>query len=240
MHKTTKIWNNVYKVFEKNESLGISYPTEALVVYVSNLRKKKNNYFDDTGKESSIKKFYKGKALEVGFGSVANLIMLQEKGYECFGAEVSNEAVRKGKLFIKKKRLSKKINLKIFKKNKLCYPANNFDLVVGLQCVYYNVNIKKFLNDEIFKVLKPGGKFIFSFFAKDHTYQRYTEVLRKDVSCFGKKHPNKRLVGAEFYNPLNKKNLLDKFKIFKNVKIFYTKSNQTIFKESWWYVVGEK
>ena len=112
--------------------------------------------------------------------------------------------------------------------------------MVGLQCVYYNVNIKKFLNDEIFKVLKPGGKFIFSFFAKDHTYQRYTEVLRKDVSCFGKKHPNKRLVGAEFYNPLNKKNLLDKFKIFKNVKIFYTKSNQTIFKESWWYVVGEK
>ena len=43
MHKTTKIWDNVYKVFEKNESVGISYPTEALVVYVSNLRKK--NFF---------------------------------------------------------------------------------------------------------------------------------------------------------------------------------------------------
>ena len=64
--------------------------------------------------------------------------------------------------------------------------------------------------------------------------------MKKNISSFSKKHPNKRLIGAKFYNPSNKKDLLDQFKNFKNVKIFYTKSNQTIFNESWWYVVGEK
>lgn len=38
--ESTEIWNKLYKDFEDGKPLGISYPTEALVICVSNLRKK--------------------------------------------------------------------------------------------------------------------------------------------------------------------------------------------------------
>lgn len=234
MNNSIKIYEKLYKNYEKNESLGIDYPTEALVIYISNLRKNKKNYFDDYNNEKSIKKNFKGKALEIGFGSVANLKMLQEKGYLCFGTEVSSEAIKRAKKF------TKKIEFKLLKNSKLNYPKNNFDLIVGLQCIYYNLDIKKFIEKEVFKILKPGGKLIFSFFAKQHSYQKYIEKDTNGTSYFNKKLPNKRLIGAKLYAPKSKKELLDKFQIFSNVKLFTTKSDQTIFNETWWYVVAEK
>ncbi len=234
MNKTIKIYEKLYKDYEKNKPLGIDYPTEALVIFVSNLRKNKKNYFADYNNEKSIKKNFKGKALEIGFGSIANLKMLQEKGFECFGSEVSLEAIRRAKKF------SKNIKFKTMKNSKLNYPKNEFDLIVGLQCVYYNLDFRKFIEEEVFKILKPSGKFIFSFFAKEHSYQNYIEKNSEGISQFSKKHPNKRLIGAKLYAPKKKKELLDNFKIFKNVKLFTSQSDQTVFNEAWWYVVGEK
>ncbi len=231
---TEEIYQKLYQNSEQGQKLGIDYPTEALVIFISNLRKNKKNYFDDYNNEKSSKKNFKGKALEIGFGSVANLKMIQEKGFSCYGTEVSLEAIKRAKKF------TKNIKFKKLKNSKLNYPKNNFHLVVGLQSIYYNLNIKKFLEKEVFRVLKPGGKFIFSFFSKEHSYQKYIEKDDKGISYFSKKHPNKRLVGAKLYSPKNKKELLDKFKIFKKVRLFTTKSDQTMFNECWWYVVGEK
>ena len=238
--KTDLIWDNLYQIFEKNKDLGIRYPVEALVIYVSTLRKNKKSYFTDRGKEFSTNNNFNGKALEIGFGSIANLVMLHEKGFKCYGAEVSKEAVKRGRISLKKKKLHKKILLDEFHDEKLDYKHNSFDLVCGLSCIYYNLDLKKFMEENIYKILKPGGKFIFSFFAKDHTYFKYTKKLGKNLACWSKNHPNKRLVGAKFYFTKNKKTLLNNFKIFKNVRLFSTKSDQTVFNESWWYVVGEK
>ena len=104
--KTDLIWDNVYKIFEKNKDLGIRYPVEALVIYVSTLRKSKKNYFTDQGKEFSTNNNFNGKALEIGFGSIANLVMLHEKGFKCYGAEVSKEAVKRGRISLKKKKIT--------------------------------------------------------------------------------------------------------------------------------------
>ena len=41
MKNIVKIYDEHYKKFEKDKPLGIRYPTEALVVFVSNLRKNK-------------------------------------------------------------------------------------------------------------------------------------------------------------------------------------------------------
>ena len=53
INKNNFIWNKQYQLFEKNKSVGIRYPTEALVIFVSTLRKNKLNYFSDQGKEYS-------------------------------------------------------------------------------------------------------------------------------------------------------------------------------------------
>jgi len=90
----SEIWDQLYKSYEKGKPIGISYPTEALVIFVSNLRKGKDvvKYFLDVGEEHSVRTGFSGKALEIGFGSTANLKMLKEKGFDVYGVEVSNES----------------------------------------------------------------------------------------------------------------------------------------------------
>jgi hypothetical protein len=66
MKKTEKIWNNLYKNYEKNKPLGIQYPTEAFVIFVSNLKKDKINYFEDLGREYSLRNYHNGKLLKLG------------------------------------------------------------------------------------------------------------------------------------------------------------------------------
>jgi SAM-dependent methyltransferase len=239
MKKTEKIWNNLYKSYEKNKPLGIQYPTEAFVIFVSNLKKDKINYFEDLGREYSLRNYHNGKALEIGFGSIANLLMLRDKGFDCYGAEVSREAIKRGNKIIKERNLTK-ISLKLIKNSKLLYKKNNFDLISGFQSIYYNLNLNKFINSEVYNILKPGGKFIFSFFANDHSYTKYISRYRDNIYYFNNSHPNKRLHGCKFYFFKSKKDLLSHFKSFKKINFFETKSNQTIFKENWWFVTGEK
>ena len=239
MDSIVKIYNNHYKKFEKNKPLGNTYPTEALVVYISNLRKNKSNYFKDQGKEYSTNNNFSGNALDIGFGSLANLLMLRDKGFSCFGAEISSIAVKRSKAILKKKNITD-IYLKKFSNGKLKYKKNYFDIVCGMQSIYYNLNIKKFIDEEIHRIIKPQGKFIFSFFANDHSYIKWSSKYKKKIFFFDKSHPNKRLYGSKFFYVKNKKNLLKLFDKFKKVKIFKTTSNQTYIKENWWYIVGEK
>ena len=100
MKNIVKIYDEHYRKFEKDKPLGIRYPTEALVIFISNLRKNKKNYYDDQGKEYSQNNNFKGKALDIGFGSLANLLMLKDKGFKCYGADVSSIAVRIGNIFL--------------------------------------------------------------------------------------------------------------------------------------------
>ena len=239
MKNITKIYQNHYKSFEKFKPLGIRYPTEALVVYVSNLRKNKNNYFADQGKEYSANNNFHGNALDLGFGSISNLLMLRDKGFSCYGAEVSDEAVKRGRFILKKKNITD-IKLKTFRKSKLKYKKNFFDIISGMQCIYYNLNLKKFIDEEIYRILKPQGKFIFSFFSKDHSYLKWSSKYKKNIFYFNKLHPNKRLYGSKYYFVKDKKKLIKLFNKFKKVKVFKTTSNQTHIKENWWYIVGEK
>ena len=109
-----------------------------------------------------------------------------------------------------------------------------------MQSIYYNLDLKKFIDNQIYKVLKPGGKFIFSFFPLVIPIQNGRQNIKKNIYYFNKSHPNKRLQGSKYYYCKDKYELIKIFDKFKNVKVFHTKSNQTHIKENWWYVVGEK
>ena len=239
MKNIVKIYDEHYRKFEKDKPLGIRYPTEALVIFISNLRKNKKNYYDDQGKEYSQNNNFKGKALDIGFGSLANLLMLKDKGFKCYGADVSSIAVRRGNIFLKKRKISG-IFLKKFNKSKLKYAENSFDIISGLQSIYYNLDLRKFIDNQIYKVLKPQGKFIFSFFSSSHSYMKYSSKYKNNIYYFNKSHPNKRLYGSKYYKVKDKKELIKMFNKFKNVKVFHTNSNQTHIKENWWYEEGEK
>lgn len=242
--RTSKIWDKYYKSFDKkNLWVGNQYPNEPLVRFISNLRKKNNkiDYFKDHGKGFAIKNNFSGKALEIGFGGLANLLMLKNKGFDCTGIEVSEDAVIKSKKYLKKNQIKKIRTMKVNDLSKIPFANNKFDLIVGLQCIYYNLEIEKVIK-EVNRVLTKDGRFIFSFFSNNHEYMKYTEVLneKKNIIKWSTKHPNKRIIGSELIYIKNKTALKNKFKYFKEIKIFTYEFDQLPLFQSWWYITGKK
>lgn len=238
---TTEIWDNYYQNYDYKELwTGNEYPNETLIRFVSNQRKKKNkfSYFKDSGKRFSLKNNFKGKALEIGFGGLANLKMLQKKGYDCIGLEVSKNVVDKSKKLLKKEH-NNKIKTILWKDTRILpFEKNQFDLIVGLQCIYYNLDLKNIIK-EVKRVLKKNGKFIFSFFSERHEYYKYISIVdkKKKIIKWNNKHPNKDIRGAELYHIQNKKELLKLFKDF-NIKIYTWETDELPLFQSWWYVVN--
>ncbi len=238
---TSLIWNKYYQDFEDGDWLGNQYPNEFLVRYVSNLRKKNDikNYFNDKGEEIELKKNFKGKALEIGFGGLANLLMLSAKGFDSTGIEVSENSVKRSNTYIKKKKIKKIKTLKWDKNSKISFKDNTFDLVIGLQCIYYNTDIK-YVIQEVRRILKKDGNFIFSFFSNKHGYMNYIDHVDKNIIKWSSKHPNKRIVDSEHYHVKSKAHLLKLFSDFKSKKVFTFETDQLPIFQSWWYINGKK
>jgi SAM-dependent methyltransferase len=240
-HRNTELWDALYQGYEKGFSVGIQYPTESLVRFVSNLRKRgvdKQEYYNDYGKEYSVRNNFSGRALEIGFGSVANLRMMHDRGFMCRGLEVSRETVDRGRLFLREQGIED-IELNHWKPYQLPYDADFFDLVYGLQCLYYNLHLEKVI-DEIYRTMKPGGSFLFSFFSDRNGYMEYVESTGDNIYQFNNKHPNKRLRGAYFRHPKSKEELASFFQRFTDVNVFMTETDQAPVFDSWWYVTGIK
>ncbi len=241
---TSNIWNEYYISQETGNWVGNQYPTEPLIRHISNLRKSPTNklkYFNDVGKELKIKKNFKGDALEIGFGTLANLIFLKDKGYRCQGLEVSSDSVNRSQKYLKQNKI-KNIKTYVWKNSPIIpYSSDTFDLIVGLQCVYYNLDFKLFIS-EIKRVLKPNGKFFFSFFSNRHDYIKFIDIVdkKKNLVKWSKNHPNKRIRGSVLFQPKNKKHLLSLFKNFKNKRVFTYEFDQIPMFQSWWYISGNK
>ncbi len=240
---TSRIWDDYYTSQQSGTWVGNEYPTEPLIRYISNLRKSPINkikYFNDVGKELKLKRNFKGRALEIGFGTMANLLFLNSKGFNCDGLEVSQNSVKRSQKYIIKKKI-RNIKTHFWKESKrIPFEDNSFDMIVGLQCVYYNLEFENFLS-EVKRVLKPDGKFFFSFFSDKHDYIKYIDVVDKTKGLvkWNSKHPNKRIRGSVLYQPKNKKHLRKIFNKFKNIRIFTYEFDQLPLFQSWWYINGD-
>tara|TARA_B110000238_G_C16045932_1_gene403898 strand:- start:240 stop:977 length:738 start_codon:yes stop_codon:yes gene_type:complete len=239
--EATKIWNEVYKGYEDGLNAGNAYPNEPLIKIISTQRKKftENGYFEDFGSEYNIRNHFNGAALEIGFGSIANLKMLTDKGYSpVIGIEVSEVAVARGLESIKKYNYEN-IELQDWIPTKLKFEDDTFNFVCGLQCIYYNLDLEHVIS-EVRRVLKPGGTFAFSFFSNKHDYIKYIDVVDGDLVKWSSDHPNFRIRGAHFRQAKDVKSLKQFFKDFKDVRVFTEESDFTPMFHSWWYITGTK
>lgn len=238
---SSEVWDQYYRDYEDGAAVGIEYPTETLVRHVSNLRKldaDANRYFADKGRERSLKSDFTGNALEIGFGSVANLAMVRRKGFQAHGLEVSSEAVRRGRLRLEELGLPD-VKLADWTPTDLPYQDNFFDLIYGLQCIYYNLELEKVIA-EIYRAMAPGGHFMFSFFSNRHGYMEMIEQVEPQIYRWAGNHSNQRLVGAYFRQPQSREELASWFSAFANVNVFVWETDQLPVFQSWWYVTGQK
>ena len=245
--KSQQVWESYYQSIEAGD-VGCLYPNEPLVRILSTLRKgispDKATYFGDAGKENTNRRSFSGNALEIGFGHVSNLMMVEQKGFKPFGLEVSAESVVRGENRLKRIAPSSKIELQEWK-NLDCLPfaSNHFNLIYGLQCLYYNVDLELIIS-EIMRCLSPGGYFAFSFFSSDHEYQSYIDLIESktlyNIVKWSDNHPNPRLPGAVLAQPKNKKCLEKLFENTRVCRVFTESSDFSPTFNSWWYIYGQK
>lgn len=169
--------------------------------------------------------------------------MVREKGFIPHGIEVSQEAVWRGR-----SRLSHlavpDISLKHWETRPyLDFPDNHFQLIYGLQCIYYNLEIETVL-EEVSRCLKKDGIFAFSFFSKSHDYYKYSKLVEAgdlyDIREWSDDHPSYRIRGARLVAPKSRGDLLKLFERFSEVRVFKEETDFSPMFNSWWYVYGKK
>jgi len=117
------------------------------------------------------------KILDFGCGTGLVIEEFQKRGFNCYGIDVSAEAIRFGELQGIK-------NLSVIDSDKINFPKGSFDAVFALDVLEHLPNEDQALK-EIDRVLKPGGIFIiqvpaymFLWGVQDeiaHHYRRYTK-----------------------------------------------------------------
>ncbi|RCW22485.1 methyltransferase family protein [Ciceribacter lividus] len=145
-----KIWDDVYEAgFSQN------WPWDAVVSFVF-----RNAPRDKARSEVSI--------FEVGFGTGSNLWFAAREGFSVHGIEGSAIAVGKAKRRLAEEGLAGDLRIGDFTRA-LDFVDGSFDLVIdraAITCAGMSVACD--VIEEIRRVLKPGGAFLFSPYSKSH------------------------------------------------------------------------
>ncbi len=224
MSVNNSIWDKLYQTYQKGVNVpGVKYPNEHLVRFVSALTK-----------QSSAENL---KAVELGFGNITNMTMMARHGYQVVGLEVSQESVDRAQSAIKSRGLENQLSVQTFIGNTLPLPDASADLIVGLQCVYYNLDQKTFAR-ECARVLRPGGKIFFSFFSPRHGYMNYIEGKPGGIVKFTDQHPNDRLHGLELFLFKSKDQFEEIYGPYFDLAIGVDEFDTEPLFMSWTYVAG--
>jgi len=161
--------------------------------------------------------------LEVGCGIGTDLIQYAKVGSICTGIDLTENAIN-----ITKKRFklyNLKADLRVADAESLPFRDNAFDLVFSFGVLHHTHNTKKAIN-EIYRVLKPGGKAIVMLYAKGIAYYStlfYFGVLRGELLNTSKQAVIDKHSEYHGNSPLTKiysrKKIEKLFEIFEVVRI---------------------
>lgn len=120
---------------------------------------------------------YRGaKILDLGFGDGRNMPLLHDLGFVIHGVEISEEICRLTKHRMEK--LGVPARVETGSNSRIPFSDETFDFILACHACYYVSPGESFADNlrEITRVLRPGGRFVFSL-AKTDTY-----VLKNAVS----------------------------------------------------------
>lgn len=157
-----KTWEEVYQ----QTSFGGGYPDTNLVRFVA------RNLYSRNRKSTKI--------LEVGCGMGANLGYLVKEGFDVYGLDGSETAIKKCLERLKNQDLS--CHLVVEDACSLKFEKNFFDAIVDIECIYANTigDIKTILQ-EAYRVLKNDGLFFSMMFSKNTWGYGLGKEIEKDT-----------------------------------------------------------
>jgi SAM-dependent methyltransferase len=111
---------------------------------------------------------YRGsKVLDLGFGDGRNMPLLSDLGFAVYGAEISAEICELTRA--RMARLGVDVILRTGSNSRIPFDDGAFDLVLSCHACYYVSEGETFADNlrEIARVLRPGGRFVFSLVKTD-------------------------------------------------------------------------
>ena len=182
-----KIWNKT-NLKEKNNYR--FFPTDMMLRALF-----ANQYFNSENLREN------GLVLDVGCLFANNLLPFFERGWKCFGTEVTEEAINIAKNCCIKQQI--KAQIKFGLNTNLPFQNDYFDILLSIATIHYEDTITGVENSlkEFCRVLKPGGCALIQTVAPGHTMFKNS------------KHLSKNLYQLKMKNDLRHKQL---FTFFKN------------------------
>jgi SAM-dependent methyltransferase len=215
---TAASWDKVYDVIDGNR-----FPHEFLVKFI---------FFSEQWRH-----FDRLRALDIGFGSFANLNMCHELGYEIFGIEVSQRALTKTSAQFAERDVP--FSGQMFQSPTIPHDAESFELIFSSQAIYYNLELEAMIG-EIHRCLVPGGTFYLTFFASDHWYFEHSEPVAEGLVRWSETHPTSHLRGMTLRYFETKDDLAPLFEGFANVRLDDLRSNILGIDFHLWVVTAQK
>ena len=190
------------------------YPSEEFIRFIA------RNFYNKRRKKIKI--------LELGCGPGANIWYLSREGFDVYGIDGSNIAIKKAKKRLKKENL--KATLILGDVINIPFKDNFFDLVFDIECLYSNsyLETKKILR-EVHRVLSPDGLFYSKTFSTKISGLKSAKKLRgeKDTYVSIPKGPLRK--EYKIIRLMKESNIKKVYSIFRNLKwdsIVRTDSNK--------------
>ena len=161
-----KNWEN--NIYAKRREIN-SYPYDLVVSIISRL-------FSSLSTEDKAKI----RVLDLGCGAGNNVQFLAEKGFQVFGIDGSQTAIKICKNRFRELGLKGEFICKNF--SKLPYRSDFFDLIIDRESLYANdlIETRKVMK-EIGRVIKKGGKFISFAYNTYHPEMKLGRLINRNV-----------------------------------------------------------
>ncbi len=134
-----------------------------------------NSYWAVYEKALQIYSRDKNRLLDFGCGNGESSVRYAKIGYEVWGFDVSPDQIENGRRLARKYKQQKKMHFSVQTAEKLDYPSDFFDVIMGIDILHHVVIADAV--KECHRILKPGGKAVF----REHVEVPVFDRLRNTV-----------------------------------------------------------
>ena len=208
-----------YKSFYNKKTIGKLFPTEFIV------RSFLGNY--NNLNKLDRKKLISKKVLDLGCGDGRNIPFLNYLGFSVYGLEINKEIINFcGESLIYN---DSKANLVVGSNSKIPFNESFFDFIIACHSCYYIAKNQTFIDNikEVSRVLKKGGRFIFSV-PKDTSYLVKGSEILNDNHAIIKKDP------LEIRNGSKIKFFVSKKEIISYIGLYFDSIEIGSCENDWW------